>query len=348
MFRFAHPIYLYLLLLIPVITAFYVLLQMRAKKQLKKFGDPDLLKNLMPDVSPLRRHVKFGLLMTALGLIIVIMARPQFGTRNEEVKRSGIEVVIAVDVSNSMLCEDINPELHQSRLDKSKMIVSKLIEQFDQDKIGLVAFAGSSLTLLPITSDYVSAKMFLNQLNPGTVSVQGTNIADAIQRAAANFSDNKKKKIGRALILITDAEEHEAGAIEAAKQAKSQGIQIFVLSVGTKNGGPIPMGGGSFKKDISGNVVTTKVNEQLGKDLAKATNGLYIHVDQTDAAQSILDKEINKMQKEDSIESMYSEYDEQFVAVAIILLLVLFLEMCIMEKKNPLFRNFKLFKQKTE
>lgn len=345
MFRFAHPIYLYLLLLIPLITAFYVYFQFRMKRQLRKFGDPDLLRGLMPDVSPLRRHVKFGLLMVALALIILVMARPQFGTRNEEVKRSGIEVVIAADVSNSMLCEDINPDLHQSRLDKSKMIVSKLIEQFDQDKVGLVAFAGSSITLLPITSDYVSAKMFLSQLAPGTVNVQGTNLSEAIQRATANFSDVKKKKnIGRALILITDAEDHEEGAIEAAKNAKSQGIQIFVLSVGTTAGGPIPMGGGSFKKDLSGNVVTTKLNEQVGKDIAKAGNGLYIHVDQTDKAQSVLEKEIQKMQKEDSIESMYSEYDEQFIAVAILLLIVLVLEVCILEKKNPLFKNFKLFK----
>lgn len=345
MFRFAHPIYLYLLLLIPLITAGYVYFQFRMKRQLRKFGDPDLLRSLMPDVSPLRRHVKFGLMMTALALIILVLARPQFGTRNEEVKRSGIEVVIAVDVSNSMLCEDINPEMHQSRLDKSKMIVTKLIEQFDQDKVGLVAFAGSSLTLLPITSDYVSAKMFLSQLNPGTISVQGTNMAEAIQRATANFSDVKKKKnIGRALILITDAEDNEPGAIEAAKAAKEQGIQIFVLSVGTVAGGPIPMGGGVFKKDLSGNVVTTKLNEQIGKDIAKASNGLYIHVDQTDQAQSVLEKEIEKMQKEDSIESMYSEYDEQFIAVAILLLLVLVLDICLLEKKNPLFKNFKLFK----
>lgn len=314
------------------------------KNRLKKFGDPDLLASLMPDVSAIRRHIKFSLLMVALGLIIMVMARPQFGTRNEEIKRSGIEVVIAVDVSNSMLCEDINPDLHQNRLDKSKMIVSKLIEQFDQDKVGLVAFAGTSITLLPITSDYVSAKMFLSQLSPNTIAIQGTNMAEAIQRATANFSDVKKKKVGRALILITDAEDNEPGAIEAAKAAKEQGIQIFVLSVGTDAGGPIPMGNGSFKKDLSGNVVTTKLNEQIGKDIAKASNGLYIHVDHTDQAQSMLQKEVEKMQKEDSIESMYSEYDEQFIAVAILLLIVLAIEMCIIEKKNPLFKNFKLFK----
>lgn len=338
MFRFESPIYLYLLLFIPVLSAVYVLLQFRAKKQLKKFGDPDLLKALMPDVSPLRRHVKFALMMVAVGLLAVVLARPQYGTRNEEVKRSGIEVVIAVDVSNSMLCQDVNP----SRLDKSKMIVSKLVDQFDEDKVGLVAFAGSAITLLPLTSDYVSAKMFLDQLNPATVNLQGTNVAEAISRSVAGFS--KKTNVGRALILITDAEDNEQGAIEAAKEAKKAGIQIFVLSVGTEQGGPIPMGDGSFKKDLSGNVVTTKLNEQIGKSIAQAGGGLYTRVDKTDMAQSLLESEIDKMQKADISASMYSEYDEQFVAVALLLFIVLMVELCIMERQNHIFKKFKLFK----
>ncbi len=337
MFRFASPIYFYLLILIPILTAVYVLVQYRMKKQLKKFGDIELMRDLMPDVSPLRRHVKFSLMMLALGLLVVLLARPQYGTRNEEVKRSGIEVAIAVDVSNSMLCKDVSP----SRLDKSKMIVSKLVEQFDEDKVGLVAFAGSAITLLPMTSDYVSAKMFLDQLNPATVSVQGTNVAEAITRATAGFT--KKTNVGRALILITDAEDNEPGAIEAAKQARKEGIQIFVLSVGTEEGGPIPMGDGSFKKDLSGNVVTTKLNEQIGKSIAQAGGGLYVHVDQTNLAQSLLEKEIEKMQKEDISQSMYSEYDEQFVAVALLLFIVLVVELCMMERKNHWLGRFKLF-----
>jgi len=336
-FRFESPIYLYLLILIPVLVALYVLLQYKMKKQVLKFGDPTLMRELMPDVSPLRRHVKFILMMLALGLLILVLARPQYGTRNEEVKRSGIEVAIAVDVSNSMLCQDVSP----SRLEKSKMIVSKLVEQFDEDKVELVAFAGSAITLLPMTSDYVSAKMFLDQLNPATISIQGTNVAEAITRATAGFS--KKTNVGRALILITDAEDNEEGAIEAAKQAKKEGIQIFVLSVGTAQGGPIPMGDGSFKKDLSGNVVTTKLNEQIGKGIAQAGGGLYVHVDQTDLAQALLEKEIEKMQKEDISQSMYSEYDEQFVAVALLLFIVLVVELCIMERKNHVFKKFKLF-----
>lgn len=337
MFRFASPIYFYLLILIPILTVIYVLVLFRMKQQLKKFGDFELMRDLMPDVSPLRRHVKFSLMMLALGLLVVVLARPQYGTRNEEVKRSGIEVAIAVDVSNSMLCKDVSP----SRLDKSKMIVSKLVEQFDEDKVGLVAFAGSAITLLPMTSDYVSAKMFLDQLNPATISIQGTNMADAITRATAGFS--KKTNVGRALILITDAEDNEPGAIEAAKQARKEGIQIFVLSVGTAEGGPIPMGDGSFKKDLSGNVVTTKLNEQIGKSIAQAGGGMYVHVDQTNLAQSLLEKEIEKMQKEDISQSMYSEYDEQFVAVALLLFIVLVVELCVMERKNRWLGKFKLF-----
>lgn len=338
MFRFANSIYLYLLLLIPFFTAIYIFIQYRMKKNLRKFGDPELLAHLMPDVSSMRRHIKFVLMMSALALIIFILARPQYGTRNEEVKRPGIEVMMVVDVSNSMLCRDVSP----SRLDKSKMILDKLTEQFEEDKVGLVAFAGSAVTLLPMTSDYVSAKMFMDQLSPSTIPVQGTNLSEAIMRATAGFSE--KKPVGKALILITDAEDNEDGAIDAVKAAKDKGIKTFVLSVGTSEGGLIPLNGGGFKKDKDGNAVITHLNEQVGKDIAKAGNGLYIHVDQTGQAQSILEDEIAKMQKEDITESMFSEYDEQFVAVAILLLVVLFMEMCILERKNPLFKNFNLFK----
>lgn len=337
MFRFANPLFLYLLILIPILTAVYLLMQYKLNQQVKLFGAPELLRALMPDVSPIRRHVKFSLMMVAIGLISLVLARPQYGTRNEEVKRSGIEVAIAVDVSNSMLCQDVSP----SRLEKSKMIVSKLVEQFDEDKMGLVAFAGSAITLLPMTSDYVSAKMFLDQLNPETISIQGTNVAEAIVRATAGFS--KKNNVGRALILITDAEDNEEGAMEAAKKAKEAGIRVFVLSVGTAQGGPIPMYDGTFKKDLSGNVVTTKLNEQIGKNIAQAGGGMYIHVDPNNMAQAILEKEIGKMQKEDITASMYSAYDEQFVAVALLLFIVLVAELCIMERKNHLFKNFKLF-----
>ncbi len=338
MFRFANPSYLYLLILIPVFIALYVLIRRKMRNDMLKFGEVYLVSQLSPEVSPLRKNIKFSLMMLALGLAVMLLARPQYGMRNEEVKRSGIEVIIAVDVSNSMLCEDIKP----NRLEKSKMIVSKLIDQFDEDRVGLVAFAGNAITLLPVTSDFVSAKMFLNQLSPSTIALQGTNISDAITKASNGFS--AKKSVGHALVLITDAEDNEPGAIEAAKAAKERGQRIFVLSVGTPEGGAIPMGNGEYKKDLSGNTVITKLNEQVGKEIAQAGNGVYIHVDQADDAQAVLESEIAKMQKEDFASAVYSQYDEQFFAVAILLLLVLIAEVCVMEKKNPLFKNFKLFK----
>ena len=338
MFRFANPTYLYLLILIPIFTIVFFWMKKIMRNKLNEFGDFSIIKRFMPDVSNSRRNAKFVFMMIALGLISIVLARPQYGMRNEEIKRSGIEVIIAVDVSNSMLCRDVTPD----RLSKSKMIVSKLIEQFDRDRIGLVAFAGNAINLLPVTSDYVSAKMFLDQLNPNTIALQGTNLSEAISKASAGFSD--KTNVGRALILITDAEDNEYGALLAVEQAAQKGIRVFVLSVGTSAGGPIPMGNGDFKKDLSGNIVTTKLNEKVGKDIAKAGNGVYLHVDQTDVAQTVLEDEFEKMQKEEFSATMYSEYDEQFIAVALLLFIVIMIEICIMEKKNPLFRGFNLFK----
>ena len=334
MFRFAHPEFLYLLLLVPLLIVGYVLAHYRQQRRLRRIGDVALLRQLMVDVSHTRPHVKFALLLVALALIIFILARPQYGTKQETVKHSGIEAIIAVDVSNSMLCQDVAP----SRLEKSKMIVSKLIEQLDEDKVGLVAFAGSAITLLPITGDNVSAKMFLNQLSPSTIALQGTNVAEAINRAVAGFSD--KKGVGQALILITDAENHEPGALEAVRAAKEKGIRCFVLAVGTTSGGPIPMGNGTYKKDNSGQVVTTQLNPEVGKQIAQAGDGIYIQVDQTNRAQQLLAKEIDTMQKADFKSTLYAEYDEQFIAVAILLLLVIIAEACIMEKRNPLLRRF--------
>ncbi|MCR4769312.1 MAG: VWA domain-containing protein [Bacteroidaceae bacterium] len=334
LFRFGHPLYLYLLLLIPIFIAAFIFIRYKRRQNIKKFGDIRLINQLMPDVSSIRPIIKFTLMMIMLALIIFILARPQYGMRNEEYKRQGIETVIAVDVSNSMLCEDISP----SRLIKSQMIVSKLIDQFDEDKVGLVAFAGTSITLLPMTSDYISAKMFLEQLSPKTITMQGTDIGDAIKKSIANFSNNKN--IGRALILITDAEDNEEGALQAAREAKEMGIKIFVLSVGTTEGGLIPIGNNEYKKDEQGNVVTTKLNESVGKEIAQASGGVYIHVDRTDEAQAMLENEISKMQKDDITTTMYSEYDEQFIAVAILLILVMIVEVCIMDKKNNFINRF--------
>lgn len=338
MFRFASPTYLYLLILIPLFILTYIFIRRKMARNMRIFGEYELVKMLTPEVSPARKNLKFALLMLVLALLVVMLARPQFGSRNEEIKRSGMEVIIAVDISNSMLCEDIKP----NRLAKSKMLVSKLIEQFDEDRIGLVTFAGTALTLLPVTSDYVSAKMFLDQMDPSSASIQGTNISDAITKASNGFSS--KKSVGHALIIITDAEDHEQGALEAAKLANEKGQRIFVLSVGTSDGGAIPIGNNEYKTNREGNTVITKINENVAKDIAQAGNGVYMHVDQTDSALDMLKAEFEKMEKEESVTSMYSEYDEQFVAVAILLLITLVLEVCVIEKKNPALSKFKLFK----
>jgi len=338
MFRFANPEYLWLLVLVPAFTAIYVLMRYKQKQRLRVFGEEPLLKGLIIGLSGTRRTVKFILLMLALTAFAFLLARPQYGTRNEEVKRQGIEVMIAVDVSNSMLCRDITP----SRLDRAKMLVSKLVDHLGENKIGLVAFAGSAITLLPSTVDGAAVKMFLDQLTPATINVQGTDVGQAISRSLLGFSDNDN--IGKALLLITDAEDHEQAALDAAKEAKQKGVHVFVLSVGTEAGGPIPMGNGAYKKDSNGNIVTTKLNPEVGKQIAQAGDGIYLNIDQTNNAQDVLKKELDKMQKTDFAASMFAQYDEQFIGVAILLLVFLFLEMCITEKTNPLFKHIKIFK----
>ena len=227
MFRFENPIYLYLLVLIPMLVLLRRVMQKNRKKRLKKFGDLDLLKSLMPDVSNTRRAVKFWLLMAALALIIVMLARPQMGSKISNETRNGIEAIIALDISNSMMAEDVVP----SRLDKSKMLIENMVDNFTNDKVGLVVFAGDAFIQLPITSDYVSAKMFMQNTTPSLIASQGTNIAEAIRMASSSFT--KAENIGRAIIVITDGEDHEGGAEEAAAAAKKKGINVFVLGVGS-------------------------------------------------------------------------------------------------------------------
>ena len=221
MFRFENPIYLYLLVLIPVLAILRFYAIGRRRKKLKKFGDPDLLKQLMPDVSRFRPEVKFWLLMAALALLIVMLARPQMGTKISREKRNGIEAMIALDISNSMKAEDVVP----SRLDKSKMLVERMVDNFTNDKVGLVVFAGDAFIQLPITSDYVSAKMFLQNIDPALIATQGTNIAEAIRISLNSFT--QQEKIGRAIIVITDGEDHEGGATEAAAEALKKGVRVL-------------------------------------------------------------------------------------------------------------------------
>ena len=339
MLRFEDPAFLWLLWVIPALVLVRLIGWRRRRAKLRKLGDPELLKQLMPHISKYRPTVKFVLLLAALALLIVMVARPQMGSKISNEKRNGIETMICLDISNSMLAEDVAP----SRLDKSKMLIENLVDNFTNDKIGLIVFAGDAFVQLPITSDYVSAKMFLQNISPSLIQSQGTNIGQAISLATKSFT--QQDNVGRAIIVITDGENHEEGAQEAAQIANKKGINVFILGIGNAKGAPIPMGDGSYLKDNAGNTVMTALNEQMCRQLAQAGKGQYIHVDNTSDAEKALNNELTKLQKGEMTSVIYSAYDEQFQAVGILVILLLIIEVCMMEVRNPLLRNVKFFKK---
>ena len=345
MFRFESPIFLYLLLVIPVVIAVWWLSNRSYKKRVKRFGDPELVAGMMENVSKYRPKVKFWLLVAALTLLILALARPQMGTRISRDKRQGIEAIICMDISNSMLATDVVP----SRLQKSKLLVENMVDKFVNDKVGLIVYAGDAFVQLPITSDYVSAKMFMHSISPSLIASQGTDIAAAINLAMLSFTPDEKA--GKAIILVTDGEDHEGKAMELAKAAKEKGIRVFILGVGTEKGSTIKMPDGHYMTDNTGQTVITRLNENMCKEIAEAGSGTYIHVDNTGEAQRRLDDEIAKMQKGDVETIVYSDYAEQFQAMGIVALLLLIIEILVLERKNPLLKNVTLFnrkRQKTE
>lgn len=339
MFRFGEPLYLYLLIILPLLVIFYLYSNYRRRKRLRRYGDMELLERLMPQVSQYRPDVKFWLTIAAMAMVIFMLAQPQFGSKMETVKRQGIETVVALDVSNSMMAEDVTP----SRLAKSKRLVSRLVETFNNDKVALIVFAGEAFTQLPITSDYVSAKMFLESISPSLISTQGTDVRAAIDLALKSFTPNEG--VGRAIVLITDGENHEGGAIEAAKEAAEKGVHVFVLGVGSPDGAPIPVeGSNEFRRDKDGNVVVTRLNEDMCREIARAGNGMYVRVDNTNNAERALNAEINKLAKADVETQVFTEFDEQFQVLAWLALIFLAVEAMLLDRRNPLFKNVKLFK----
>lgn len=339
MFRFESPAYLWLLWSIPVLAIIRFVCYKLRRKKLLRFGEMSLVNRLMPNVSKIRPSVKFWLSVAALALMIVMLARPQMGSKISHEERNGIETIIAMDISNSMLAEDVVP----SRLQKSKMLVENLVDHFTNDKIGLVVFAGDAFVQLPITTDYVSAKMFLQDINPSLIQTQGTDIARAISLSMNSFT--QQKGLGKAIILITDGEDHEGGALEAAKEAKKKGINVFILGVGSSNGAPIPLGNGDYMRDNAGNTVMTALNEQMCRDVVKAGSGTYIHVDNTSDAQEKLNDELSRLQKGETDNVVYSEYNEQFQAFALLALILLIIEACTLEAQNSLLRKVRLFRK---
>lgn len=336
--KFASPEYLYLLILLPLLLAVYIYSNYRRNRNLRLYGDVRLLKSLMPDVSLYRPSIKFWLSFAALALIVVALARPQFGSKKETITRQGIEAVIALDISNSMMAEDIAP----NRLEKAKKIISRLIDKFENDKVGLIVFAGDAFVQLPITNDFISAKMFLETISPALISRQGTDIGGAISLAMKSFTNTEG--VGKAIILITDGENHEGGAEEAAKLAADKGMNVYVLGIGSLEGAPIPADGSNdYRRDKEGNVVVTKLNEQMAQTVAQAGNGAYIRVDNTNNAQKILESEVNKLAKADVTTEVYTEFNEQFEFIAWIAFILLVIEALILTGKSRFTRGFKLF-----
>ncbi|MDR0412464.1 MAG: VWA domain-containing protein [Dysgonamonadaceae bacterium] len=336
MFRFEQAGYLYLLLLLPVLLLLFIYYMQGKKRALKKFGNMHLLKALMPDVALKKQSLKFWILFLCTGLFILVLARPQFGSKLEIVKKQGIEVMVCLDVSNSMLSTDVTP----SRLDKAKQILSRLVDNLTNDKIGLIVFAGDAYIQLPITSDYVSAKMFLSSINPTMVPAQGTAIGSAINLAEKSFSPNEKAE--KTIIIITDGEDHEDNAAKVAELSAKKGITVNVLGIGSVQGSPIPTGKGYFK-DNDGNMVLTKLNEAMCREIAVAGNGLYARVDHTNNALKALQKELDKKTKSEIESKVYSSYDEKYPIPAWILFGLLVVEFFILDRRNRVLSKIKLF-----
>ena len=341
MFRFENPLYLYFLVLIPLLALLHYGTDLLRHRRLRTYGDIKLLRPLMPDVSRWRRELKFWLVNMALAMMIVCLARPQYGTKIDTRTRKGIEALIAMDVSNSMLAEDVTP----NRLMKSKLLISNLVDNMVDDKIGLIVFAGEAYTQLPITSDYVSAKMFLDNIDPGMIAVQGTDIARAIDLASHSFT--QQEGVGRAIFVITDGEDNEGGAVEAAREAAKKGMKVYVLGIGSPEGSPIPMPGTNrYITDRAGNTVISKLNEEMCREIAQAGEGAYIYVDNSSSAQSALQKHVDKLAKADLEQTLYSEFDEHFRDFAWVALVLLLVDVLLLARKNRVLDRVKLFRPK--
>ncbi len=340
MFRFENPEILYLLFVVPALAVVYYVTHYRKRCRLHAYGDPELLRQLMQDVSPWRPQLKLWLCLLALACIIIAAARPQFGTKIDTLERRGIEAIIAIDVSNSMLAQDVRP----SRMDKAKMLFSNMVDDMKNDQVGIVVFAGDAFVQLPITNDYVSAKMFLDQIDPSMIRLQGTDIAAALDLCRNSFT--QRKDVSRAIFVITDGEDNEGGAVEAAKEAAEKGIHVYMLGVGSPEGAHIPIPGtGQNIIDDQGNPVVSRLNEEMCQQIAEAGKGAYIYVDNSTSAQGELKKYVDKLAKSNLETNIYSEYDEQYQGFLLIALLLLLVDVFLLERQTHVFRGLNLFRR---
>jgi Ca-activated chloride channel family protein len=342
MLTFAYPEIFWFLLLIPLIIGLYGLAKYIRSRSLKRFGNPDVFASLMPSVSKYMPPIKLTLQLLIVLFLIIVMARPWGGVKDQKSEKHGIEVVIAMDVSNSMLASSTGEDGGTSRLRTAKLMLEKLINKLDNDRVGLIVYAGEAYTLLPVTSDYVSAKMFLNSINTDMVPVQGTDIAGAISAALNSFSD--RKDVGKSSILITDVEDLEGEALTAAQSAKEMGVQVNVIGVGSSKGAIIPIGNGQYFRDDNGQVVTTLLNEQLGVDIAKEGGGIYVNANNSDALTELY-KQLSKIKKSSLQASVYTVHDELFTIFAWIVLALLVIDVFVLERKIGWLTKFTFFKK---
>ena len=338
MFRFAHIELLYLLALVPVFALLFALMMHRRRKLMQRFGNMELVKELIPSYSRGRLRLKLWLWLAAFACLVVAAARPQLGSKLREEKAKGVEMMLVVDVSNSMLAEDFEP----NRLERTKYAINKLFDGLQQERVGMVIFAGEPKVQLPITADYRMAQAFTKRISPTLIAEQGTDIGKALQLASLSFSSQSGKS--RVIILITDGENHEQDITSVAKMAKEQGIRIFTIGIGTPEGAPIEIGG-EFIKDEKGEMVVSKLGEQMLEQLAAETDGAYVRATKHSIGLEEIVKSINQMEKSELMVVRYEEYNEQyqyFIAAALLLLL---LDVFIQSRRNPALRRFNIFRE---
>jgi Ca-activated chloride channel homolog len=343
MIQFAHKEILWFLLATGVMIAGYFLYWRHRRRSFVKLGDNELLEELMPEASQGALHWKFLLLLIGTILLIIATSGPRIGSKLKEVEHKGREIIIALDVSNSMLAEDIKP----SRLERSKQMINRMVDRMTNDKIGLIVFAGDAYTQIPITDDYSSVKMFLSGAGPDMVSKQGTAIGSAIHLAVRSFSSQENDRVAgasipsQAIVVITDGENHEDDAVGEAEQAAEQGIKVYTVGLGDPNGVPVPLSPGSSatRRDRDGNVVVSKLNEKLLKEVAAKGSGAYIPGDRIN---SLMD-ELDKLERAELKTRVFAEFAERFQYFAGFALLLLVLEFFIRSRKSRFLMRLNLF-----
>ena len=341
MVRFANPQYLWLLTLIPLFVVLFAGVAAQRRRRLARFGNPDTLAELMPEVSNGRVVLKFILFCGAVALVVLAAARPQFGSKLREEKARGVEMMLVVDVSNSMLAEDFEP----NRLERTKYAINRLFDGLKQDRVGLIVFAGEPRVQLPITSDYRMAKAFARRIDPSQVSVQGTAIGKALEQALLSFSGETDEKRSRAIILITDGENHDDDAVAVAKRAAEQGIRIYTIGIGTPEGAPIEIDG-EFIRDEQGEMVVSKLNEEMLAQIADLTGGAYVRATKQDIGLDEIVRSINEMEQSELSTVRFEEFNEQYQYLLIAALVLLVAEFFLLARRNPLLAHLNIFREK--